>query len=173
MSHRGDLWGFMEVSPKGPLHHCQSQVCRHLGAWAIKFPAGDGGWDVPVRRGNHAVQVPIPTGYVGVCGWVCGLYTCSGCAREHAYVWVSWECGRGHSGDWATMQKGTHYSSSLQKQQSPGCFQENVSHHLLQKLKALGMSRCEHLWAEHSGMDKVWPMARQAGSWLAHLFPRV
>lgn len=70
MSHRGDLWGFMEVSPKGPLHHCQSQVCRHLGAWAMKFPAGDGGWDVPVRRGNHAVQVPIHTGYVGVCGWV-------------------------------------------------------------------------------------------------------
>lgn len=35
----------MEVSPKGPLSHCQCQVCKHLRAHAIKLPNGAGGWD--------------------------------------------------------------------------------------------------------------------------------
>ena len=99
MSHRGDLWGLMEVSLKGPLHHGQSQVCRHLGARAIKSPAGDGGCDVPVRRGNHTVQVPIPIGYVGVCGWVKSTihmqWVCKGAC---ICVGIMRVCGRDHSG---------------------------------------------------------------------------
>jgi hypothetical protein len=39
----------MDVSPKGPLSHCQRQVCKHLGAQAVKLPNGVGGQDMLVE----------------------------------------------------------------------------------------------------------------------------
>lgn len=90
--------GFYGSVTKSPLHHCQSQVCRHLGARAIKFPAGDGGWDVPVRRGDRAVQAPIPTGYVGECGWVkSNVHLQWVCKGVCICVGIMRVCGGGHS----------------------------------------------------------------------------
>lgn len=119
----------MEVSPKGPLSHRQCQVRRHLGAQVIKLLAGDGKWDV-LRgrgRGSHTVQAPVPVRCVGGCGWMKGN------------VNMKWVCRRACMGGGCheaepQCQRAPITQALIKGQQSPGCSQEGVSHHLLLRL---------------------------------------
>lgn len=88
----------MEVSPKGPLSHLQCQVCKHLGAQAIKLPNGAGGWDLAVEGSSTCTCRELE-----VDRW----------AKADAYPLMGVPMGA--LSVWCGSPQGAHHSHSLQR----------------------------------------------------------